>query len=146
VAEENVEEKEAFAEFLLKEYDNIAAAHFNADKTITQFFQFYLLIISIPVTAAGIALRFSSGSVDISRATQGTFAAVAGAFSGIIAIVGLCMMAHIVNLRIDGLRYARTVNGIRRYFYNHAGLSLFEELATRILPRTTAQPRYWELR
>ncbi|MBW3598149.1 MAG: hypothetical protein KY475_12865, partial [Planctomycetes bacterium] len=63
-----------------------------------------------------------------------------------IALTGVCLMAHLTNLRLEALHYARAVNGIRKHFYRRASLPVREEFAMRALPRTTSQPRYWEPR
>ena len=42
-------DKESYDKFLLKEYDNIAQAHFNTKNSLIQFFRYYLLIIALPL-------------------------------------------------------------------------------------------------
>jgi hypothetical protein len=58
---------------------------------------------------------------ELLASSVGSFTSV---LTGIVALIGLCMMAYLVNLRLDGLQYARTVNGGRKYFYNHSRLSI----------------------
>ena len=62
----------------------------------------------------------------------------------IIAVVGLLVLGYIINIRYDTLLYARTVNGIRKYFYQRSGISIEEEIHIRTLPRTTGLPLYEE--
>lgn len=139
---EHADVDEAFQEFLKEEYRNIATAHFNAGTTINQFFQFYLLIIGIPVTGAGVLARFGGQNFDIANVLASPITSILAAA---IALSGICMMAHLINIRLEALHYARAVNGIRKYFYKRAGIDLSEEFSMRALPRTITQPRYWEL-
>ncbi len=53
-------------------------------------------------------------------------------------------MWYIVTLRFDAIRYARTINGVRRRFYNNARLDTRDELAIRGLPRTITKPHCFE--
>jgi len=41
-----------------------------------------------------------------------------------IAVVGFLVMIYIANLRMDAILYARTVNGIRKYFFDNAKTDL----------------------
>ena len=85
---------EAYDRYLLTEYNNIAAAHFNADTNITRFFQFYLIIIGFPITLAGAVLQIVAGKNQ--EAISSIFASNIGwlFFAGTlsIAVVGLCML------------------------------------------------------
>ncbi|NKB32624.1 MAG: hypothetical protein GKR91_05950 [Pseudomonadales bacterium] len=142
---EELEDAESYSEFLLAEYNNIASAHFNANGDITKFFQFYLLIIGLPITLIGILARIQGADsflrLDvILRNSQVGWAAILILVS--ISLVGICMLAYIVNLRIDSLLYARVVNGVRNYFVSNAKLNLETELSTRVLPRSTSTPPY----
>lgn len=137
----DTESDKSFQDFLKEEYRNIAAAHFNAGTTINQFFQFYLLIIGIPVTGAGVLARFGGQAFDIGNVLAQPITSILAAA---IAVSGVCMMAHLINLRLEALHYARAVNGIRKYFYKLAKMDVRDELSMRGLPRTITQPRYWE--
>lgn len=53
-------------------------------------------------------------------------------------------MAYIINLRLDVLLYARTVNGIRNYVLNHSDISLHGQLMWIVLPKSTHLPKYFE--
>jgi uncharacterized HAD superfamily protein len=135
-----------YEKFLLSEYNHVAQAHFNTGTTITQFFQYYLLVVTIPITLAGAVLKISTGTLDVGVLIDSNIAPFLAVFLMVIAVVGLCMLAYITNLRLDALLYARTINGIRKYFTARSTLSIDEELWTRTLPRAIHQPRYGELR
>ena len=142
-ADPTEEGRPAFEEFLKAEYDNIAKAHFSTGDTIAKFFQFYLLIIAIPVTAAGILAQFRTPNQPVEQLMK------MPAFIGLtfaISWIGLCMLIYLLNLRLEALHYARAVNGIRKYFYKRLGMEIQDELAMRALPRSLGQPRYREFR
>lgn len=99
------------SDFLLAEYDNIAKAHFNAQEILSRWVRFYFLVIAVPITL----LALMSGKVEINKiiATPPT------SFSGLVLLVGLvgtCISLLIIDVRLDASLYARSVNGIRKYF------------------------------
>ena len=53
-------------------------------------------------------------------------------------------MGYAAHLRSSATLYARTVNGIRYYFYHKAGLTRDEESHTRVLPCRTDRPPFRE--
>ena len=57
-------------------------------------------------------------------------------------VLGFCIMTCISYLRFDVILYARTVNGIRKYFYENSGLKISDELRYRVLPRSILKPLY----
>jgi uncharacterized HAD superfamily protein len=50
----------------------------------------------------------------------------------------------VINLRLDALLYARTVNSIRKYFYDRAPIGFVQKLHLRQLPQNAFQPAYLE--
>ena len=63
---------------------------------------------------------------------------------GTVALLGLLVLGYVINLRCDAVLYARTVNGLRRYFYEGGPLDLESEQRYRVLPKRTQVPRYLE--
>ena len=53
-----------YEKFLLKEYDNIAQAHYNTVDTISTFFKHYLLIVSLPLPILGWALKSAEDATN----------------------------------------------------------------------------------
>lgn len=132
----------AFEEFLLAEYNNISSAHFNTVSTISTFFRYYLLIVSIPISFLAVtATNIGTGKVKVFTQTIGPYIPWV---SFLIACIGLCILAYVINLRLDAILYARTVNGIRKHFFNKSGLSFKEERRVRLLPRSIYKPSYFE--
>ena len=138
--------RERYEDFLLKEYDNIAQAHFNTVSTISTFFKHYLLIVSLPIPLLAWVLKplaeDTSGKTATSVLESLRHAVPLGAI--LIAVIGFFVMCYIANLRFDAILYARTVNGIRKYFSGRSDVPFEEEVCVRVLPRSKYQPRYME--
>ena len=90
--------------------------------------------------------KFAGDKVSLDSLRASDVGQCAGVVVGLIAVVGLLIMAYLVNLRLDALQYARVVNGVRGYFYGRSGLSVQRELGIRALPRSIHRPRLWEFR
>jgi uncharacterized HAD superfamily protein len=133
-----------FHDFLLAEYNNIAQAHFKTVDSLSSFINHYVLIASVPVSILVVTLNLDqtkAGGVMSSLLAEPLVPAV---FLSVIALVGLMILAYVTNVRCDAILYARTVNGIRRHFFETSELSLQDELQLRSLPRTNSRPRYLE--
>ena len=134
-----------FENFLLSEYDSISQAHFNTVNTISAFFKYYLLVISLPFPIFAFLTNLSNTQglgalLNLLEKADLIFPIAATA----IALVGLCVMIYISNLRLDAILYARNINGIRKYFYKKSGLSFDEENNIRVLPKNIFVPHYCE--
>jgi hypothetical protein len=119
-------DREAFEKFLLDEYEYIANAHFNAVATISQFFKHYVTMIGLPLAAIPVVIKIFPEPAKAIAKLKG-YEPVVMIASILVFVIGLCMMLYIVSLQNVSLLYARTVNGIRNYFYGIAGLE--DELA-----------------
>src|SRR5258705_463144 len=111
------EQRKVFETFLLAEYNNIANAHFNTVDSIANFMKNYIVIASVPFFIIGAVLgaKQSPDSALLASMTKNPwvpFTLMVG-----LAVVGLCVLGYIINIRCDAILYARVVNGIRRYFY-----------------------------
>jgi len=140
-----------YEDFLIREYDNIAQAHFNTVSTISSFFKHYLLIVSLPIPLFAWLLKSLSEHEQAEGSGGGDVVSVLGRLglavplgAILVAVIGFCVMCYIANLRFDAILYARTVNGIRKYFSGRSGLPFEEEARVRVLPRSKYQPRYTE--
>lgn len=137
-----------FDSFLRSEYDHIAEAHFRTIDTITAFFRYYLLIMSIPISLIA-AFSVVAQSNDFSFEILGGYTPIVAAIFIIISVAGFGVLLYLISLRMDAILYARTVNAIRKHFYDNVPTYLMDlDLKTRkrILPQTASQPRYFELR
>lgn len=105
-----------FAQFQLKEYDNISQAHFKTNEVLATFYRYFILVTAIPVTTVGVALLNIS---KIGSDKDGLIMAhLIFEFSAItLGIFGMAVIAYIEGLRLDAIVYARVVNSIRAYFF-----------------------------
>ncbi len=141
----NDREKNVTDEFMLKEYESIAAAHFDSQDGLRQQFRFYLLIAAVPLTVLGLILKEQQtsqaqqiGSLDLPR-----FLGVV--FLG-IGVLGTLMLLSMIHTALDATLYARTVNGIRSYFSKRA-TDLGHNLAPYLkMPIDMNQPKYFHIR
>jgi uncharacterized HAD superfamily protein len=67
---------------------------------------------------------------------------VASPFFVGVGIVGSCMVAYIINLKMDVVLYARVVNSLRKYFYDGFESSHSNKLLMRQLPQSAYVPAY----
>lgn len=143
---ENDHGRDNFERFLLAEYDHISQAYFATVASISQFFQYYVLIISLPVSAAVVFGKVDTW-VQYRKQILGSLRNNDLVIALVTTVIFLALWAvagYVTNLRADSLLYARTINGIRKYFSNYSGLPLKDEFRYRILPRSTSFPAYFE--
>jgi len=125
--------------FLMEEYNNIAKAHFKSIETISTFFRYYLLIISIPISS--IAYLFVNDKIQL---VSDYYNIIVVSFFG-IAIAGIIVMCYIINLRLDAVLYARVINSIRKYYFDSSEMQIDLKLKLRILPQSSYIPSYFEI-
>lgn len=136
------ESKTLFERFLLAEYDNIAHAHFNTVDSLSNFIKHYIAIASIPFAVALIFLdadKLNAVGTELSIQDHSYLIAIS---LSVLSLIGLSVLGYVINIRFDAILYARTVNGIRKHFYDKSGVPLEEELRIRVLPRTPGFPKY----
>jgi uncharacterized HAD superfamily protein len=129
-----------FDEFQLEEYKNISSAHFESNKQIEAFFRYFLLIASAP---AIIIVWFGKDETILSNLMDGNhfhLTLFSASFLIFISIIGIFSCFYIISFRLDSILYARTINGIRKYFYNKSDCP--NESHYRVLPKQTNQPKY----
>lgn len=140
----------AFEQYLLAEYAHIADAHFKTMDAISTFFKHYLVIVSIPISA--IALILSAPLFPSAQSMTDQFSDMMTRYRPVavpllfaMAITGAGVLAYILNLRLDALLYARTINGIRKYFYDAGQISIVSKVQMRMLPQSPQIPSYFEM-
>jgi len=131
--------------YLLKEYEHIADAHFNVSQTISSFFKYYLILMAIPLSITSYLISPTASNNSDYVLTKNVSIIIASAF-GILCFIGILLCVYVINMRLDAILYARTINGIRRYFYGKSGIKVFEKSRIKVLPDTTIFPRYYESR
>lgn len=125
---------DSFKEFLLREYEEVAGAHFKTLESISAFFKNYIVIMSLP--AAIFSYFFSKDNFSNFNYLLLSIAFLA------FSIIGMGVCLYVINLRLDAILYARTVNGIRRFFYNSAEIDTLQKIKIRTLPASTLTPAY----
>lgn len=133
----------SYEDFLLAEYDNVAQAHFKSIETISNFFRYYLLLMSVPVTIAGILYRVGMGDYSLARMATPNQPLLPMALL-VVSLVGLGVFAYVINLRLDVVLYARSVNAIRKHFYDKEETYTDLKLRFRVLPQSPSLPAYTE--
>ena len=130
-------------DFLLKEYENIAQAYFSAHELTAKWFKFYLLIIASPFSIIVFVYNNKSVEFDLFKlsSTISILMFVIGFLSTLVSFI-------IINSRLDASLYARTVNGIRKYFLDQE-INITVELRHLkkineyiILPIDTKKPKF----
>ncbi len=98
-------------DFLLKEYENVAQAFFNSYEVAAKWVRYYLIILAFPFSFVAIIYSDKKGIFDLFN--------LPNSIAILICLIGLlCLLISyiIIDLRLDSVLYARTVNGIRKYF------------------------------
>lgn len=108
--------KDVMDEYLLKEYEHIADAHFNVSQTISSFFKYYLILMAIPLSITSYLIS-PTGSKDSNYILTKNLSVIITSSYGILGLIGILLCVYVINMRLDAILYARTINGIRRYFY-----------------------------
>ena len=123
MTDENIHQREVgkdpVDEFMLKEYESIASAHFDSQAGLRQQFRFYLIIAAVPVTILGLALKERSEK-DLEMLTFFTLPTFMTLVFFAIGILGFLLLLSMIHTALDATMYARTVNGVRLYFVNRA--------------------------
>lgn len=130
-------EKTAIDEFMLAEYQTIAAAHFDLHNGLRQNFRFYLGLIAAPVTVFAV---YKDPHIEVFQLPEVMLFLLA-----VISVLGFLMFLNMINTRFDIILYTRTVNGVRAYFKTRAdenGNTAFE--IGRKLPLDKNKPPYNE--
>jgi len=127
-----------FDKFLLKEYSNISQAHFKSIETISTFFRYYLLIMSIPISAFAIFSQIAPNKDPLLYIILQYKILIFIVLSS-ISIIGLFVFLYITNLRLDTMLYARVINGIRKKFYDEYEIDLNLDLVSKLRDRVTTR-------
>jgi hypothetical protein len=86
-----------FDRYLLSEYDHIAEAHFRVNETITAFFRYYLLIMSIPISIIAAFVAIGLDNNFIVGVIEGYVPVVVAVFL-VIGCAGFGVLLYLVTL------------------------------------------------
>ena len=136
-------EKNVHDEFMLREYETIAAAHFDSQSGLRQHFRFYLIIAAFPLTVLGFASSHAPANANaqlIALFNLPPF--VSTVFIG-TGILGTLMSLAMIHSAFDCVLYARTVNGVRAYFADRAKWLNVDLKPYFVMPLSKVKPRYF---
>lgn len=136
------EKDKPFDLFQLEEYKNISTSHYESVKQVSTFFKYYLLVLAAP---AFVVTLIGTKEKGLTSFLEGDEPAILYdlvlIYLTLIAVVGFLIFLYIVNLRHDAMLYARTVNKVRRYFYEQSDLGIDDFEKYLYLPLTSTKPR-----
>lgn len=141
----NTTESSPIDEFMLKEYESIASAHFDSQAGLRQQFRFYLIIAAVPVTVLGLALKDRTEK-DLETLTFFSLPAILTTVFLAIGVLGFLLLLSMIHTALDATMYARTVNGVRNYFVEKAkgvGQPIEPYL---VMPFDKKRPKYFHIR
>ncbi len=138
-------------DFLLTEYDNVAKAFFNTYDLSAKWIRVYFIFLAVPFGIGAFVLKNST----VSSPPQIELSNLPGLVSVsmiTIGLLGLFISYIVIDLRMDGILYARTANGIRKYFVDFGGDERLANLTKSqlqkyvVLPTDIAVPKFFKLR
>jgi len=100
-------------DFLIVEYEKIAQAHFNAQEILSRWVRFYFLVVAAPFAIGAFLSREGNKEQPVSLLP---LPGRSSAILILVGVVGVFISLIIFDIRLDTALYARSVNGIRRYF------------------------------
>jgi len=131
-------------DFLLAEYEHIANAHFETGKQVSTYFNYYLLILAAPVIIATLIQNKNIEKVvNASTGDDLIVHWIALILLFLISVVGGLICWIVIEIHHDSILYARTVNGIRRYFYTNSGITASDLSKIQVLPTDRSKPDFY---
>lgn len=132
------------SDFLLREYESIANAHFNAHEMLSKWVRFYFLVAAAPVTLAALAVK-NGKWIDLNGLPTYSYSLVL-----LVGGIGFLISLITFDTRLDASLYARSVNGIRKYFVDRelgravgkAQSYAFDPSAYIVLPTDISKPSF----
>ena len=98
--------------FMAQEYDRISTAYFGLREHMTEMFKSYLVLVGFPLTVLAAVVKIDSpSSFSLSNLPD-----VVSGVMLVVSLLGFLVATIIVSIRMEMILYARTINGVRRYF------------------------------
>ena len=134
--------KSAFAIFMIEEYKNISNAHYNTGSSISQFFRYYLLLMSVVIAVLPVlfSYKFAECSIITNHITEIERYAIP-LFLISFSLIGTWTVFYMTGLKANETLYARTVNGVRKYFKNEHANDIMNVEEYLCLPTDTSFPK-----
>lgn len=125
------------SDFLLKEYESISQAFFEARDTTAKWVKYYLIIMAAPFSFFAFMYKDKPRDFDISS-LPGTLSSL----MLLIGLVGMFLAFIIIESSTDNILYARAVNGIRKIFMDRENEQFANIRQYVILPTDIKKPLY----
>lgn len=127
------------SDFALEEFEKIAGAYFDLGHQINEWFRLYVALIGLPITAFAAFWRFGDTSWE-------ELAQLIPVVLFIMSLLGMIVCAIVVSSRFEMILYARTLNGVRRYFIELDKKKREKPaiLAHLVLPNSDGTPHFYE--
>lgn len=125
------------SDFMLTEYDRISNAYFGLRDQVNEWFKAYLTLVGFPLTVLAAILKLGGYSISASLTDLPD---IVSALLILVALLGFFVTLSIVSMRMEMILYARTINGVRRYFANENS-RMVDYL---ILPTSDSVPPFYE--
>jgi len=126
--------------FLKKEYAGISKAFGDLYNVILKVFNFYLLLTAVPFTVAAIIFKSQESKLDLLNLPFSMSALLL-----LVSFLGLLTTFSMIHLRLEQILYAKTINCIRRFFWE-IGVSVEKKIDGCLsLPITDELPPFLEL-
>ena len=108
------EQDDRYEDFLLVEYENIAKAYFDVKTSVSSFFRYYLLVMSLPISLLmALVLKFENFN---SAGIMTHFIYISAFACIVLSITGHLMTRYIISAGLNSKIYAEQVNAVRGYF------------------------------
>ena len=134
------------SDFMIQEYDRISTAYFGLRDQVNEWFKMYVTLIGLPLTVLAAVARFGSGSTTIDLNEVPTVVSV---LLAVVSFLGIFVTFSIISMRMEMILYARTINGIRRFFADLDKTAMprpqpSELVKYLILPTSDTMPPFYE--
>jgi len=124
--------------FMLAEYNGIAKAISDHHTVILKMMNYFLIVAAVPISFVTIFIKTGDGNLDFN-----SLPSIVSLLFLVISLVGFVFTLILINLRMGQIRYARTVNLIRRFFIDYEFSDLDISLYL-ILPAIDTKPKFFE--
>jgi len=124
-------------DFLLKEYDRLSQAYFEARDITAKWVKYYLIIMAAPFSFIAFMFREKPLEFDFSHLPD-----TLSILMILVGTVGLFLAFIIIESAADNILYARAVNGIRKAFLDRESGQELNWRQYIILPDDIKKPRY----
>jgi len=104
-------QKNDLSDYVLKEYEHVSTAYFKSHENTATWVKYYLIIIAAPLSVIAFMYKENPDKLNL-----WDLPSVMAVLFVLVGVIGLFVASIVINYRLDSTLYARTVNGLRKYF------------------------------